>query len=120
MKAVVVSDLHVEINDGGKIRESIWPEADVLISAGDLCPAVYLGDKRTDIDSRSCKKALEYMKENVFPKYRYVIDVDGNHSHYKFNYEDTKNAMMSYFSDVPNYIHLENQDFMLDDVLFIG
>lgn len=112
MKFDYASDLHLEINGH---REDVEWGGDVLILAGDTVPVAYLQEHRTDKDAKRTQKAVQLFKEKVCSKYRYVIDVMGNHSHYHWSFPHTKGSLEKVFADIPNYILLEKQDFVIDD-----
>lgn len=112
MRIAYCSDLHIEIN-GKPMRN--WPEADVLILAGDIITAAHLEAKRNDADSRGIKKAGKYLLKEVFPRYGKVLMVMGNHEHYNYVYHQTPQMIGDFFSSASNYhlmdrTHVEYMD----------
>lgn len=121
MKINYCSDLHFEINGNFfSSQNKAFIPADVLVLAGDIFSAQYLHPKRTDSDGRRVKDSLEYLKEKVFPNYRKIIMVVGNHEYYGYTYKDCREVIKEYFKDTENFILLENDFVKIDDVIFLG
>lgn len=118
-RIVYLSDVHTEIQGLGRLNCK-FAEGDVLVLAGDVCAAAQLNPARTDDTARSCRKALDYLKKNVFPNYRTVLKVMGNHTHYDGDLWTSENIIRDYFSDIPHFHLLENNNIFVDGVLFIG
>lgn len=121
MKINYCSDLHLEINGNFfKSQGKKFEPADVLVLAGDILAAPYIHEKRCDKDGRRVKEAAEYLKKEVFPLYKKVLYVVGNHEYYGHTYKDTRNVIKEYFSDCENFSLLENDYVKIDDVIFLG
>src|SRR5688572_30513589 len=109
MKIVYCSDLHLEVNGSSSVVDKKWAPGDVLVLAGDICTAIELLPHMNDQYARATKKALNYLKAEVFPQYNEVIKVMGNHTHYRGAYPETYGLVKEFFADVPNFHLLENE-----------
>jgi len=118
-RVVYLSDTHLEINGLGRLNCN-FAEGDYLVLAGDIFNASMTDPRRTDKDARQFKKAVEYLKKKVFPKYKKVFKVMGNHSHYSGVFDKTETILRTFFNDIPNLFILENNDVYSDGVLFMG
>jgi predicted phosphodiesterase len=130
MKIAVCSDLHLEFGD---LELFNTDNADVLILSGDIMIAKDL-QYRPEMDyglyttmnfgnlERRQKKALEYydfIKRCVteFPK---VIMVMGNHEHYNGDYAKSFKQIKSTFAEFENFIPLDKDHVIIDNVVFFG
>lgn len=119
-----LSDLHLEFRNR---HPSLGPfymhgediGGDVLLVAGDLCVALYYQMWRNDPGARSTRKLLDYVKKNVFDKYRSVFYIAGNHEHYNGLFGQTHDLMRDYWKDTHVKV-LENEFVDIDGVRFIG
>jgi Icc-related predicted phosphoesterase len=118
-RVVYLSDVHIEINGLGRLN-CTFAEGDILILAGDIFNGALTDPRRTDKDANSFRKAVDHLKKDVFPKYKKVFKVMGNHSHYNGVFKETETKLRTFFSDVSNLFILENTDVYTDGVLFIG
>lgn len=126
MKICVWSDLHLEFWD----RDPTWknPGADVLVLAGDICVADHLYSNPTagldDLiqngfyanDARRYRKFFDHVSKS-FPVVLYVM---GNHEHYRGRWDRTENILRDELSRYENIHLLEQNKFILDDVVFLG
>jgi len=119
MQVNYVSDLHIEINGRGRLDQK-WAPADVLVLAGDTLSVPYLHPQRNDSEARSVKKTWEYLKKNIFPQYKKIFLIMGNHDHYQHVFKNTADIWREHIKDVPNLVFLENQDYFFEDTLFVG
>ena len=119
MRVNVISDLHLEFG------ELVLPGGDVLILSGDILeaknlkvqdftPEVLELNKRMNIkDSRY----VQFFTEEC-AKYKHVIYVMGNHEHYHFKFNKTREHLKA---NLPANVHLlEKESVELDGVVFIG
>lgn len=120
MKIAYASDLHVEINGTHRADLKTFPDADVLVLAGDILCARYLNKNRTDKESRLIMNYANYLIEEVFPRYRKVLYVLGNHEFYRFSFNYAISKTREYFQDVPNFHLMHNDTLEVDDLRFIG
>jgi predicted phosphodiesterase len=126
MKICVWSDLHLEFWD----KDPTWknPGADVLVLAGDICIADNLYSNPTagldDLiqngfyanDARRYRKFFDHVSKS-FPIVLYVM---GNHEHYKGRWDRTESILRNEFSRYSNIHLLEQNKFVIDDVVFLG
>lgn len=108
----VISDLHLEKNNELDFSAFKFKDADVLAILGDFTPYIYLEDVFIN-------KQINYLKQNVFPKYKRVYFVLGNHDYYGL-YPEAVLAYKKHFSDVENLRVLENEFELFDDTIFVG
>jgi Icc-related predicted phosphoesterase len=107
----------MEIN--GKPRCK-WPEADVLILAGDVWNGWRLRSVANDANSRKHKKNAQYLIDKVFPKYKLVLAVMGNHEHYGSYLSQTEEFIRDFHKDCPNFKLLHGEKYVFENVVFIG
>ena len=119
-KHVFVSDLHLEFNGSAKLLGKQFPEADILIVAGDLIPAASLNPKYNDPQVRSARKAFSIFKSHVCPRYKHVFVLAGNHEYYGSFWQDVIPTMREAFADTPNVTYMENDSKEIDGVLYLG
>lgn len=99
MKAIIISDLHLEFGELGPML----PEADLLIYAGDL----------------NTKARMNYIK--MMAKYfDDVIFVDGNHEFYKGDLHRTRHKIGDDLSEYSNIHYLVNEKVNIKGVDFLG
>ena len=121
-KISYVSDLHLEFPNH---RPSFMNDegGDVLILAGDITTAAMLRPNRTDKEARSHVKYLgEKFKRQLIDKYTYVLYVMGNHEHYGYMFNDTKQGLLDGFArlGMEKIKILDNDVFTVNGVAFIG
>ena len=113
-----MSDLHLEIN-GNRVLPEKFEDADMLIVAGDLIAVNSLRENRTDVISRTIKKAFQQFKR-LITNYHKVIIVAGNHEHYHNNFNNTISNLKTAFADCPNVEVLSNSMTSVGETLFFG
>lgn len=111
MKVGVCSDLHLDFG-GSKIDFSKNTELDLLLLAGDITPSACFYTK---------KQALDFFKlcgDNA----NQVLMVLGNHEHYDFRFEDTKDAIQDLIQDsgASNIKLLDNEFFDIEEFSVFG
>jgi len=119
LRVVYLSDVHTEINGLGRLNCK-FADGDVLVLAGDILNAAMLDSRRSDPKARGTQKALEFLKKRIFPKYKKIFKVMGNHTHYDGCYPLTEQQVRMALKDVPNLHLLENQSVYFEGVLFLG
>jgi predicted phosphodiesterase len=115
----VISDLHLEINKDIPIETYEFADADILCILGDLLPNKYLvisGNERVI----KIHEKLKFLKDNVFPKYKKVYIILGNHDFYHGLYDDAEKNYKKFFADVPNLRVLQNEHDLFNDVVIVG
>lgn len=115
MKFALCSDLHLEF---GSIVFDNFPDADVLVLAGDIFPASEL----PMIDYITDPYITIFFKE-IASKYEHVIWVAGNHEHYHFKYSLTHSYIRAYLKkhqEFSNIHFLENESIIIKGVHFHG
>lgn len=119
MKIVHASDLHFEINGLGKAMGK-WEPGEVLALTGDIITAFAMHPDQTQPWARSTKQAWKHMVDEVFPHYKKVFLLMGNHDHYHFKFQDTEPFERELIKDIPNVSLLENGASLVGGVLFLG
>ena len=119
MKVGYCSDLHLEFLPQHYDLHKKAVKGDVLIVAGDLISVKHLRPSANDAESRSIKKLMEKVRKNWFDQYDRVFYVMGNHEHYHFDFDDTKQALRDYFAGT-NVTLLDNDMVYHGDYTFIG
>lgn len=114
MKIAYGSDLHLEF---GKIHPLVFPEADILILAGDICCVVDLERDNT----HPLKAPLVKFFKEASKHYEYVLWIYGNHEHY--GYDIDKSLPFAFEKlvieqGIKNLILLNNEEFSYKDVTF--
>lgn len=106
MKFTVWSDLHSEMN-GRNLKLRDVAAGDVLILAGDILSAAHL-HPNTLVDLCS-EQASDFLSE-IFPKFRHVVYVFGNHEFYRSVISEARDAMRLWFRErgATNLTILEN------------
>ncbi len=103
MKLAIGSDLHTE---GCMIDLKNTQNADVLILAGDIINVKYWNVNR--------------FFDKVTKEFSKIIYVAGNHEFYGGDWNFTLNDLINYCSQYKNLHFLENDEVILNDVVFIG
>ena len=98
----LASDIHTEF---GHSIEYAVPECDVLVLAGDIGNGV---------------KALQYGERIAQGRARNIVQIAGNHEHYRNELKKTYCEMRDYASTVPNLYFLEQDWVVVDGIRFIG
>ncbi len=117
---IYVSDLHLEFNGSTKLLGKAFSPTDVLIVAGDLVQASALKSNRNDSKARSIKKAFQYFKKEICPRYNKVFIVAGNHEHYDNFWQDTIPQMRDHFADTPNVHYMQDDMVEYNGVMYLG
>ncbi len=117
--ACYVSDLHLEFNGVGRMNLK-WAPADILILAGDTIPAESFNPIYTDSNSRSAMKGWRYLEERVFPNYKEILYLMGNHDYYHSVFAETYDKIFEATCHIPNFYILENNKFFFEGALFLG
>lgn len=118
MKLIYGSDIHLEHNPLNMGLE--FPDGDILILPGDIVSAGHLFSHMNDAKSRSVKKQFtQFIKKTK--KYKKVLYVMGNHEHYDCIFSETANVLTSFINEITdNWVLLDNDYLIIDDVNFIG
>jgi 3',5'-cyclic AMP phosphodiesterase CpdA len=118
MKVVYGSDIHLEHNPLNMGLE--FPDGDVLVLPGDIVSAGNLLANKNDAKSRSVKKQfIQFIKKTK--KYKKVIYVMGNHEHYDSIFSETVEILNNFVKEhSDNWVILDNDFVIIDDVIFIG
>lgn len=113
MNLQILSDMHLEFFPGAKYHapealvQYIVPfltEADVLILAGDICPA----------------DQVKYLAALVSKRYKHILFVPGNHEYYLSNAQRANKLMKESVANIPNF-HLMLEDRLeIDGIQFFG
>ena len=111
----VISDLHLECNAPFEPSNYDFKKADYLAILGDLLPAAYLKPVKGHERLEAIHRKLTYLMEVVFPKYKKVFFVPGNHDYYHSIYSDVVPAYRRYFEDVKNFVVLDNNYELVED-----
>ena len=121
LKIVYVSDLHLEINGWNKDSGTAkgFEPGDVLVLAGDIIPAAYILPHRTDPEARKKKSSVKRFAKQIFPQYRKVIMIMGNHEHYHYRYEETYDSLKEWWSQWPQISFVENEVVIFEGVRFL-
>lgn len=120
MRFVTWSDLHSEHN--GFIKGLERAEGDVLILAGDILEVAHLDDgPHSYLTLETCAFA-RHLITNVFPRYRRVIYVFGNHEHYNFLITQSHRVAGLWFEEngAQNLELLEDAWCVVDNVVIYG
>lgn len=115
-----LSDLHLEFIDYHDFKKE--KGGDVLLLAGDITTAKMMKEDRTDKDARSHDKYMQRLKSQLVDKYEYVFYVMGNHEHYGWDFNHTREALLGglAYHGMSKVKILDNDATVLDDTLFIG
>jgi Icc-related predicted phosphoesterase len=122
MKICLISDLHMEIG-GYPGKSKYMPEVDVLILGGDITCARYFTQKAIDtkdVEAKDNRRHMTMLMDYYGKKAKHVIYIMGNHEHYGFNINDSKDVMKTWLKKYPNVRVAENESFEIDDYLFIA
>ena len=101
-KLHIMSDLHLEFG-----MMDLPGPGEVLILAGDIGLA-------------SEFEKYVFWIEEVCNNFKHVIMVMGNHEHYHGDFTQSYNQIRELTSHIHGFVLLENQDIILDGVLYIG
>jgi Icc-related predicted phosphoesterase len=121
MKIHYASDLHFELNT--EIHPSLFKiEGDVLVLGGDITCARFLQSHRSDAEARSHVRFMLRLRDEVFPKFKQVIYLMGNHEHYGFYVRESSRIFSEFFgaNEFDNVYFLNDDGIIVDNVLFIG
>lgn len=104
MKIAIVSDTHWEFDNPTNILSNlqIFPDADYLILAGDICHA-----KLWNIYA-------DFMID-IFAKYKGVLYIAGNHEYYGTSISQGNEYLRNLNKKIPNLTFLDNQSIELVD-----
>lgn len=110
MNIQIASDLHLDQLKSLSFKDIIFPNSDILILAGDVChiETFHLYDD-----------FFNYLNEN----FKYIIYIPGNHEFYNKrgkSIEDLENILKYLLSKYKNFIYLNNNSILLEDVLITG
>lgn len=113
MKIHLLSDVHLEF--APYLRP--FPQADVLVLAGDVCSAGSLGLKD--------KYAIQAFFQNAFETYDHILWVFGNHEYYRSELETAEQVLFDFVgSEFPEHRHklvnLNCSTVIIDGIKFIG
>jgi UDP-2,3-diacylglucosamine pyrophosphatase LpxH len=111
MKIQIMNDLHLEFDNQGPVLA--LPGGEILLLAGDVAVAAYLGKQRTD---KLAKKHERVAREFFFhqcAKYERVYYIMGNHEHYNGIFDYTVETMRE-FLEGTNVTILDNEWVDLD------
>jgi Icc-related predicted phosphoesterase len=109
-KFYFVSDLHLEFNPSVKKLLESFPQAEILIIAGDICPVYKDKGKRL-------KEFLLYAKD----KYKTIIFIAGNHEYYGCEYKrDEVVEILKKISEETKTHFLHREKKIINDIEFIG
>lgn len=132
MKIAIASDLHLEFDQGKAIKLENTENAEVLILAGDICLARYMGDPPgtyNDKDEFIPLKHSKYHIENskymeffgeVSGKFKNVLVIAGNHESYRYNINQTYETMSKALRPFKNVTFVENEGIQIGEILFVG
>lgn len=118
MKFTVWSDLHAEINGFVEGLDGV-AGGDVLILAGDIFNAGQV--KHHELSDRTIRLA-ETLVKKVFPRFKKVIYVFGNHEHYHAKITESAQVIREWLVSLGsrNLVILENEWMAVDYVLIYG
>lgn len=105
----IVSDLHLEVSSCELNNDD---KSDVLVLAGDIVPILALHQGKHRFYHR------EFFG-NICDQWKHVIMVMGNHEHYGYDMEHTKD-MFEALVDKDNFHILENEVLNVEGVNFLG
>lgn len=114
MKIQYVSDLHLERYEPSDMDvvfdKLIKPVGDILVICGDLAVI------------KITKEVLEKFFRYFSPKFKDIIIINGNHEFYSSSFLETFLYLEKFFKNLnlPNIHYLENDEYILDDVVFLG
>lgn len=120
-KIVYASDLHLEISR--EIHPSLFKvEGDILVLAGDITCARFFQEYRNDADARMHENFMNRFRDEIFPKFKQVIYLMGNHEHYGFYIHESARVLKSFFAKkgIPNLYFMDGDGIVVDDILFVG
>lgn len=115
MQIQIASDLHLDINNDitsilkqgsipREILNSDQKQDTVLILCGDICDPLY----------------WQQLFEILSPLWKHIIIVPGNHEFYGYYISDTFELMRSSILDFSNIHLLDQEDFTIEDITFLG
>jgi Icc-related predicted phosphoesterase len=104
MKIAFGSDIHLEF---GTFLPTNKTESDVLVLAGDICPA-----------NRISKYGPFF--EWAASEYKWVVYVPGNHEHYESDFFETTNILREHLRKYENVFVLDRTMVAIDGVTFYG
>ena len=81
MKINIISDVHHEINHDF-MRTTKFAPADILVLAGDIFSAAELNPFQNHYSAVQVQDAVKRYKQDVFPNFKKVFMVMGNHEYY--------------------------------------
>lgn len=129
MRIALGSDLHLEFGDINLTNDN---QADVLVLSGDILIAQDLHDHPEPetpyspeiiklLGSRQ-RKAQEYRDflKRCSLQFKHVVYVAGNHEFYHGKWVGSLNDLRNECSKYPNIYFMENDNKVIDDVLFVG
>lgn len=100
MRIVVASDLHLEFpQHQQKVLNYKWPDADLLVLAGDVFNAPRLRPDRTDKDARRHWHASDELVNRLTKQYSKIVYVMGNHDHYNGRFSHSEATLRQFFGD---------------------
>lgn len=111
MKFTLMSDLHLEFPDHEPIE---FPEADVLVLAGDILVAEDL--RRQNVTAQRYREFLDQCSSS----YQHVVYVAGNHEFYHGKFAQTLEVLRSEALQYSNVHFLEDEYVDVADVRFLG
>src|SRR5579871_4464988 len=106
MRVTLISDTHIDHRDDRDIPHDIFPEADILVAAGDI------GDPHDVKYTMFLAAASE--------KYKHVILITGNHEYYNHDVVNTENYIRKIIEPFPNIHFLQKDKIVIDDIVFLG
>lgn len=125
MKFTLMSDLHLEFQGQNPIE---FPEADVLVLAGDICVADDLKrfTREEPIINEDHKRGISATRYREFldraaATYKHVIYVAGNHEFYHGKFRETLEVLRQECAlNYGNVYFLENDHIDIEGVRFVG
>jgi predicted phosphohydrolase len=100
----IVSDTHLEFTPDFRVTHT---GADVLVLAGDICPAGYWPQQKAFF-------------EDCAANYPLVLYVTGNHEYYGAEFPRVDQSLVEYLAYLPNVQVLYNMPFVYNDITFVG
>ena len=118
MRFCLASDLHLEFPNHKPIE---FPQADVLVLAGDILVAEDLRRTPAVLGPRSLS-ALRYREflDQVTHRYQHVVWVAGNHEFYHGKFTQTLQVLRNEAQHYQNLYFLEDSWVDVEDVRFLG
>jgi Icc-related predicted phosphoesterase len=120
MKIAYCSDLHLDIDPNAGFPDSfIFPDADILILAGDIAQVCFL---RTGSFDLPYAKNFRNFLERASAKYNHILWIPGNHEFYDSSFKDAPNIVNAYFKEVgiDNVLYGETISHIVGEYIFIG